>query len=125
MGFFKEVKQALRDQMRSMRGDHPQPPKRNTPPSSPKKSSPKKSSAKKPPAQVVRVEYLNAYRGPANPTREVSGGYGYYWRIQTPPRLGMRVLAPVHSGYWEEAVVIGFGRDGYSGRLKSITRTAR
>lgn len=119
MGFFKEFKQALRDQMRSMRGDHPQSSKRGAPQSSPKRPSPKKPSA-----QVVRVEYLNEYRGPAKPTREATGGYGYYWRVQTPPRLGMRVLAPVHSGYWEEAIVIGFGRGGYSGRLKSITRTA-
>src|SRR5699024_12546682 len=106
--------------MRSMRGDHPQPSQRGAPQSSPKRPSPKK-----PPAQVVRVEYVNEYRGPAKPTREATGGYGYYWRVQTPPRLGMGVLAPVHPGYWGEAIVIGFRRGGCFGRLKSTTRNAR
>lgn len=115
MGFFKDFKQALRDQLRSMSGDHPQPPKRGAPQPSPRKS----------PAQVVRVQYLNGYSGPAKPVSETKGGYHYYWRAGTPPRLGMRVLAPVDGGSAEEAIVTGFGRDGYSGRLKSITRTAR
>lgn len=119
MGLFKGFKKALRDQLRTMGGAHPQPKKRSN-----AKPAIKNPTSKKPPVPVVRVEYLNEYRGPVKPTREATGGYGYYWRVQTPPRLGMRVLAPVHSGYWEEAIVIGFGRGGYSGRLKSITRTA-
>lgn len=120
MGLFKDFKKALQEQLSAMAGNHPQPAKR-----SPAKQSTKRSAAKKPPAPVVRVAYLNEYTGPAIPTREAQGGFHYYWRVSTPPKLGQHVLAPVNSGYWEEAIVIGFGRDGFSGRLKSITRTVK
>lgn len=75
------------------------------------------SGTKKPTTPIVRVKYLN--------DRDASASFAYYWRADSPARVGLRVLAPVRSGYWEEAVIVGFGRAGYVGRLKSITRVAR
>lgn len=96
-------------------------------PSQPAPAQPPTSApvTKKPPAPIIRVEYLNEYTSAHPITAEQRGGYAYYWRADGTPALGQKVLAPVMSGYWEEAVIIGFGRDGYKGRLKSITRTAR
>ena len=111
MGLFADFKDALREQVRGMGGGHPDP-----------NRSPKPAS-KKDSAPVVRVLYVNTYESVPTITVEQSGGWAYYWRIKQAPRLGLRVLAPVGSGSMEEGVVIGFGRDdGYTGRLKSITR---
>jgi hypothetical protein len=81
---------------------------------------------RKPPAPVVRVWYLDEDSPVEQITQERGGGYAYYWRVEgSTPTLGQRVIAPVMSGYGQEAVIVGFGRDGYKGRIKSITRLAK
>lgn len=81
---------------------------------------------KKPPAPIVRVAYIDGDDPQQDEiTTERGGGYAYYWRAPGEPQLGQRVLAPVMSGSWAEAVIVGFWRDGYKGRIKSITQLAR
>jgi len=77
---------------------------------------------RRPPAKVVRVSSLNArFTG-----EERSGGYAYFYRASGEPYLGQKVIAPFGIDNEEQVLrVIGFGRDGYKGPLKSITRLPR
>lgn len=86
-------------------------------PPEPTRQAKPKAAKRKPPAPVVRVAPLtDRWRG------ERSGGWAYYWRAEGVPRLGQRVLVPFgFDDKQEEFRIIGFGRDGYKGPLKSIT----
>ena len=97
-----------------------------TPASAPRTSSPsktKKPTAKrKSSARVVRVAPLSdRFTG-----EERGGGWAYFYRAEGTPSLGQRVIAPFgFDDKREELRIIGFGRNGYEGPLKSITKLPR
>jgi len=73
---------------------------------------------KKPRARVVRVGTLREGQVIEEPR---GGGWAYFWREESTPQLGQRVLVPFgFDDELEEFVIIGFGRDGYDGPVKSI-----
>jgi len=83
----------------------------------------KKSAAKrKSPARVVRVAPLSdRFTG-----EERGGGWAYFYRAEGLPSLGQRVIVPFgFEDKEEEFRIIGFGRNGYKGPLKSITKLPR
>lgn len=83
----------------------------------------KKPAAKrKPPARVVRVAPLSdRFTG-----EERGGGWAYFYRAEGTPSLGQRVIVPFgFQDEEEEFRIIGFGRNGYKGPLKSITKLPR
>src|SRR5699024_126806 len=80
----------------------------------------KKSAAKlKSPSRVVRVAPLSdCFTG-----EERGGGWAYFYRAEGLPSLGQRVIVPFgFEDKEEEFRIIGFGRNGYKGPLKSITK---
>lgn len=83
----------------------------------------KKPAAKrKAPARVVRVAPLSdRFTG-----EERGGGWAYIYRAEGIPSLGQRVIVPFgFEDKEEEFRIIGFGRNGYKGPLKSITKLPR
>jgi len=82
----------------------------------------KTSRKRKPPAPVVRVAPLHQrFTG-----EERSSGWAYFYRATGEPSLGQKVIAPFGFDNEEQVFrIIGFGRDGYKGPLKSITRLPR
>lgn len=86
-------------------------------------STAKKTTARrKPPARVVRVAPLSdRFTG-----KERGGGWAYFYRSEGTPRLGQRVIVPFgFEDKEEEFRIIGFGRNGYKGPLKSIKKLPR
>src|SRR5699024_18399 len=82
-----------------------------------------KSAAKrKSPARVVRVAAVSdRLTGEAR-----GGGWAYFYRAEGLPSLGQRVIGRFgFEDKEEEFRIIGFGRNGYKGPLKSITKLPR
>src|SRR5699024_5900742 len=83
----------------------------------------KKSAAKrKSRASVVRVSpWSDRFTG-----EEPGGGWAYFYRAEGLPSLGQRVIVPFgFEDKEEEFRIIGFGRNGYKGPLKSIPKQPR
>lgn len=68
---------------------------------------------------VVRVNY-QALEIPFDSAEEQAGGYAFDWTIPIRPEVGMRVRVPGAEGTLKPAVIIGFGRNGYTGSLKRV-----
>lgn len=88
---------------------------------SPQSGKKKPAAQRKPPARVVRAAPLSdRFTG-----EERGGGWAYFYRAEGDPILGQRVIVPFGFENEEEFRIIGFGRNGYKGPLKSITKLPR
>lgn len=73
------------------------------------------------PEHVARVRYLELTEPlPRIDPGGSTGGYAFAWPLVPEPRLGERVVIPGGDGRRATGVVIGFGRDGYTGPLESV-----
>lgn len=89
----------------------------------PKPERPAPSKARKR-AAVVQVLYFPLTEPlPDIKSGQNERGYGYFWRLPEDPQLGQRVVVPVEGEGLKSAVIIGFGRQGYDGPLKTVSRT--